>query len=497
MSQEEKTTVPDALDAVEAQAQAVNDVVNAAMDDLGEKFDDAADDVADNLSRAASSVLVRKDGKFVLPLRIYGWWLTITNVVSLVGVVVVALALAALFYDGAESAAVLSGFIDAKLSLGLAIVRVFVGVFSTVFALRFGRSLRKSVRRKSANAARLYMWTLLVAVLLDYMISGFSFSTAFTMVQIALLTAFSILIDPTLMAERRDARDADNAALRDAAGKGMLGRDLTGKGYIRIDFFNLFWMFFICSILGLILEIIWHMTVVDFGHYQDRAGLLVGPFSPIYGFGAVLVTLALNRLYDKSPVITFVIAGLVGGAFEWGTAFFMKASFGITAWDYSSYSYFGVPDPVAKLTGGGTSVPFLIIWGILGIVWVKALLPIMLKGMNVIPWRLRYVVTAVCFVFMLANGLLTLGSLDCWFERSSGIQPTTAIEQFFADYCNDDFMKNRFQSMTIDTSNSTRKDAAEKADQQEVNVQEVQQEQEQMQQEKLESNPALVTSRTV
>ena len=63
---------------------------------------------------------------------------------------------------------------------------------------------------------------------------------------------------------------------------------------------------------------------------------------------------------------------------------------------------------------------------------------------------------------MFANGLLTLGSLDCWFERSSGVQPSTPIEQFYATYCNDDFMKNRFQSMTMNTRDSTRLDTAQK-----------------------------------
>ena len=79
--------------------------------------------------------------------------------------------------------------------------------------------------------------------------------------------------------------------------------------------FQPFWVFFVCSVLGLILEEVWHMVVVDHGVYQDRAGMLFGPFSPIYGFGAVLMTMALNRFYKKNPLIIFLVSALIGGAF--------------------------------------------------------------------------------------------------------------------------------------------------------------------------------------
>ena len=92
------------------------------------------------------------------------------------------------------------------------------------------------------------------------------------------------------------------------AAEGMLGRDETGEGYIKLNYFNLFWVFFVCSVLGLILEEVWHMVVVDPGVYQDRAGMLFGPFSPIYGFGAVLMTMALNRFYKKNPLIIFLVS---------------------------------------------------------------------------------------------------------------------------------------------------------------------------------------------
>ena len=89
--------------------------------------------------------------------------------------------------------------------------------------------------------------------------------------------ALSARIDPTLAAERKDARRAEQLENEQDAAASMESRDRTGKGYLRLNFFNLFWEFVVRCVLGLILEIIWHMTVVDPGVYEDRAGLLYGP----------------------------------------------------------------------------------------------------------------------------------------------------------------------------------------------------------------------------
>ena len=91
-------------------------------------------------------------------------------------------------------------------------------------------------------------------------------------VQLVILLTLSVTIDPSLHQERELQRKLRVQEDRDAAEEGMLGRDPEGKGYIELNFFNLFWVFFVCSILGLIIEVVYHMVVVDPGVYQDRAG---------------------------------------------------------------------------------------------------------------------------------------------------------------------------------------------------------------------------------
>ena len=496
-----------AADSAEAAANSNVPEVNTSAEAADPSAEAAAapnpDDMddLDLIAAKANDVLVHDDGTFARGVRWYGMWLTVTGILSAVLLIFTAAAFgllaAFMFADGtggefmnqAQEAA--KKLVPSTLSMVLTMAQLVSMVIGTVISLKLGKSLRKSVHRNAAVWSRRLMWVELFDMATTYMLTGFSWTFVWSFVKITALVIFSIVLDPTLAAEKQAAHDAERAQDMDAAKKGMLGRDLSGKGYIRLDFYNLFWMFFICCILGLILEIIWHMTVVDPGVYQDRAGLLVGPFSPIYGFGAVLVTLALNRLYNKNLLLTFVVAGLVGGGFEWATAFFMEASFGITAWNYSDYTLLGLmPDPVAVISGGRTATMFLIIWGVLGLVWVKFFLPVMLKVINLIPWDFRYALTALVAVFMIADGLLTLGSLDCWYERKSGLQPSTPVEGFFAVYCPDDFMANRFQSMTMNVDDSARKDTITKKaqDNNEAQVEHAEAGE--------STNPALVTSQT-
>lgn len=346
-------------------------------------------------------------------------------------------------------------------ALVIAIIGISFAVLDTVGLIVFGISLIKNRRRHAARWSYALIVVTIIQIIIDMMLSGIGSHLIRPAVQLAILIALSITVDPSLRQERELQRRLRNMINREAARDTMLGRDETGEGFIRLNFFNLFWVFVACSVIGLVLETIWHMVVVEPGVYQDRAGLLFGPFSPIYGFGALLMTVALNRFYKKNPIIIFMVSACIGALFEVAVAWFLQISFGVVAWDYNHMRLFGMPDPIAVLFGGRTCTMFAGIWGCLGLAWIRVLLPRLLKLINRIPWTWRYSLTSICTLLMLIDGVMTLQSLDCWFERVSGLTPQTHVEQFYAAHFDDDYMQHRFQSMTITPQDTSRVLSAE------------------------------------
>ncbi len=308
--------------------------------------------------------------------------------------------------------------------------------------------LLRGRRNVAALAIYAIYVVLIVGELCALMLYGIGPRLIVYAVLLAVLIAFQLYLDPCLREERQLQRMLHDNEIRHEQEEGILGRDLSGKGYIKLDFFNLFWIFVICSVLGDVMESIFHVAVVDPGHWQDRAGLLFGPFSPIYGCGAVLMTLFLNRLYRRNILLVFLFSAVIGGAFEVFVSYFMQYAFGAIAWDYTGQ--------FLSLFGGRTCGLAMLAWGLLGVVWLRLLLPGMLWLIGKIPWKWRYSVTTVAALLMAADCVMSLQALDCWYERLANDPINTPIKDFYARYFDNEWMANRFQSMSINPESAVR-----------------------------------------
>ena len=320
---------------------------------------------------------------------------------------------------------------------------------STVLSFFVGLRLMRGKRGAASALINVNIALTVVSLVCELMLYGIDLVLLFNFVHLAAQIALSTYLNPSLVNESNLQSGLRKLDTEIHAKQGTLGLADPGEGYIRLDFFNLFWTFIVGCVVGLIVEIIFHMVVVEPGVYQDRAGLLWGPFSPIYGVGAVLMTIALNRFKDRNIVFIFVVCTIIGGGFEYFVSWFMEVAFGASAWDYSDQF-------LGDIFGGRTCLLFASMFGLLGTVWIRLLLPVFLRLFNLIPWKWRYSVTLVCAAFMLVNCVMTLQALDNWGARAAGHVPEAGIEQFYAENFGDEYMANRFQSMTIDPEKSVR-----------------------------------------
>ena len=386
--------------------------------------------------------------KYPLLVRVYG---VLSIIAGGVQVLAAVLAIVLLGVSVASGNLDLSEFEQhTATTLVISAVGLVLSVVLAVMFIVLGVRLLRGKRTRAATIANVMIVLEVIAIICQFMLSGLSTELIAPGVNLVILIALQSYSDPSLAEERQLQRKLRKMETRTEVEEGTLGRDTTGKGYIKLNFFNIFWIFVVCCILGLVIEVIYHMVVVDPGHYQDRAGLLYGPFSPIYGVGAVLMTVALNRFHDKNPFIIFLVAAVIGGAFEFFVSWFMQTAFGIVAWDYTG-TFLSID--------GRTNGMFMCMWGLLGLVWVKFALPVMLKIVNLIPWNWRYAITTVCAALMAVNCLLTLAALDCWYQREAGTMDNenpSAIVAFCNEHYNNDYMANRFQSMTLNPDNASR-----------------------------------------
>ena len=174
------------------------------------------------------------DRRLPLIARIYGIVMIVEGVVALLIIVLSCLYVVQ---------AVLSGdmtFDALSLTTILSAIHAVVLMVTTACLTVFGVLLFRNKRRHVAQWTYLLIPLTLAEGLLSLALKGLGLNLVSPAVQLVVLIALHITADPSLREERRlqfalrrmDAR----SAYENAASQGMAGRDLTGKGYISLDF---------------------------------------------------------------------------------------------------------------------------------------------------------------------------------------------------------------------------------------------------------------------
>ena len=242
-----------------------------------------------------------------------------------------------------------------------------------------GRSW-KSYRRDAGRWAYALIVMTVAQILIDVMLQGIGVHLIRPMIQLGILTALSATIDPTLRQERELQRRLRDLEDREAAAEGMLGQDLTGEGYIKLNFFNLFWVFMVLL----------RARPDHRGHLPAWCGSTRActRIEPAFCSARSAPSTARRRVayrcaqpvLKRSFVLIFLVSALIGGVFEellWAGGCRPRSarSHGRTPTTRRPAS----PIRSRSCSPGVRPRPFMLMWGTLGLFWIKVCLPRLLK----------------------------------------------------------------------------------------------------------------------
>ncbi len=194
-----------------------------------------------------------------------------------------------------------------------------------------------------------------------------------------------------------------------------------------------FWLFIIGSILGYIFEMI--VVLFQKGYFESRQGLIYGPFTPVYGIGAIIYYLILNSIKQDNKIKIFFITAILGGITEYICSLVQEKVFGTISWDYS-YLIFDI--------NGRTSLLHCSYWGIAGILYVTYIDPFLEKLKYKIDKKSLKIVSIIFAVFMLFDISISCIAANRQTERRNNISPESKLDLFLDKYYPDEYMDKIF-----------------------------------------------------
>lgn len=155
-----------------------------------------------------------------------------------------------------------------------------------------------------------------------------------------------------------------------------------------------FLLFISYAFLGWCMEVT--CKFIQYKKFINR-GFLIGPYCPIYGWGALAITILLKR-YMEDPLVLFVMSTLICSIIEYLTSYFMEKKYHARWWDYSNKKF---------NINGRICLETLIPFGILGVAIMYGTNPILLKLYNQIPQLVINILTVILFIGFIVDNIIS------------------------------------------------------------------------------------------
>lgn len=216
-----------------------------------------------------------------------------------------------------------------------------------------------------------------------------------------------------------------------------------------ISIWRLIAYFIIYSFAGYVVEMLYSM--ISKGTIESRQSFLYGPFSGIYGLGAIVMILFL-RYFNKNNNRLFIGGFIVGSIVEYLISLFAEVILHVKWWDYSN-----MPINI----NGRICVYFSIFWGFLAIYFMSYVHPKIDRLIDKIKSRISTnkikIITMIVTVFLVVDGFLTAYALEMFFIRKVHDYDLNVANKEYINQKYDEVYGNEKQATFINTFFDDRK----------------------------------------
>ena len=227
-----------------------------------------------------------------------------------------------------------------------------------------------------------------------------------------------------------------------------------------ISLWRLLAYFIIYSFIGFVIETLFALFMYNV--LESRQSFLYGPFCGIYGVGAVIMIMFLNKYFNKNNHILFLGGFIVGSVVEYLISLIGEMMLNVRWWDYSN-RFLNINGRICLL--------YSIFWGLLAIYLMRVINPRVDKLINWLKTKininvaktLTLITTILLFIDCVASGFaisfclirksvennLNIANKEQTIEAYNKIYGNEKLKEFIYKYWNDEKMVLTYPNLTL------------------------------------------------
>lgn len=188
-----------------------------------------------------------------------------------------------------------------------------------------------------------------------------------------------------------------------------------------------FLIFFFYAVVGYIIEVV--SCFIFTKKFTMSRGYFLGPYIPVFGFGALIMVTCLDK-YKDDIFVLFVLSAVLCSAVEYFTSLLMEKIFKLRWWDYSK-NKFNINGRICLRNG--------FLFGIAGIIIVKYFNPILTGFISSFNEKTIIIVGCIFAVIFIVDTIIStfaISKLKIDTDKYANTDATSVVKEQVAESLN-------------------------------------------------------------